>query len=180
VQIDQQNDDLGSFIFRTTGFNSIRTLSARLHYLSALSGGLLASLPLRLCLRAKTTIMSHRTPVYYVDITLRQDMSLEQTLEQAQALDTQRRTQGFDQEALDRAAQEGFANGLFEETEDELPAVLDEFYPDLADESSVESPLTQENMNSLQQKIARKANQQASRAMSPNLSTPSNPVSSLH
>lgn len=35
-------DELGSFIFRTTSFNSIRTLAARLRYFSAVSGGLLA------------------------------------------------------------------------------------------------------------------------------------------
>src|SRR5690606_32344236 len=28
-----EEDELGTFIFRTTGFNSIRTLAARLHYL---------------------------------------------------------------------------------------------------------------------------------------------------
>lgn len=44
-------DELGSFVFRTTGFNSIRTLSARLRYLFAVSGGLLAGLPLELRLR---------------------------------------------------------------------------------------------------------------------------------
>ncbi|KQB61307.1 phage capsid protein, partial [Acidovorax facilis] len=46
-------DELGSFVFRTTGFNSIRTLSARLRYLFAVSGGLLAGLPLELRLRGK-------------------------------------------------------------------------------------------------------------------------------
>ena len=31
------DDPLGSFVFRTTGFNSIRTLAARLHYFQAIS-----------------------------------------------------------------------------------------------------------------------------------------------
>jgi hypothetical protein len=44
-------DELGSFIFRTTGFNSIRTLAARLHYFHAVSDGLLACMPLSLKLR---------------------------------------------------------------------------------------------------------------------------------
>lgn len=35
-------DELGSFVFRTTGFNSIRTLLARLHYLHAVSGASLS------------------------------------------------------------------------------------------------------------------------------------------
>ncbi|THT94753.1 phage capsid protein, partial [Lampropedia puyangensis] len=36
-------DELGSFVFRTTGYNSIRTLTARLRYLAAVSGGHLAT-----------------------------------------------------------------------------------------------------------------------------------------
>ena len=42
------DDPLGSFIFRTTGYNWIRTLSARLQYFQALSGDRLACLPLEL------------------------------------------------------------------------------------------------------------------------------------
>ena len=42
------DDPLGSFVFRTTGFNSIRTLSARLAYFQAISGNRLAYLPLEL------------------------------------------------------------------------------------------------------------------------------------
>ncbi len=33
-------DELGSFIFRTTGYNSVRTLAARLKYLEAVSGAI--------------------------------------------------------------------------------------------------------------------------------------------
>lgn len=40
------SDELGSFVFRTTGFNSIRTLAARLQYFAAVSGGNLACMPL--------------------------------------------------------------------------------------------------------------------------------------
>ena len=40
-------DELGTFIFRTTGFNSIRTLATRLRYFAAASGGLLAGSPAR-------------------------------------------------------------------------------------------------------------------------------------
>lgn len=45
-------DEMGSFIFRTTSFNSIRALAARLHYFAAVSGNLLPCLPLELKLRA--------------------------------------------------------------------------------------------------------------------------------
>jgi hypothetical protein len=49
------DDPLGSFVFRTTGYNSIRTLAARLHYLQAISGDRLACLPLELRLRGKSS-----------------------------------------------------------------------------------------------------------------------------
>lgn len=45
------DDPLGSFIFRTTGFNSIRTLAARFQYFQAVSGDRLSCLPLELRLR---------------------------------------------------------------------------------------------------------------------------------
>ena len=56
-------DEFGTFIFRTTGFNSIRTLAARLNYYHAASDGLLSCLPLQLTLRGKSTTQSYRQPV---------------------------------------------------------------------------------------------------------------------
>jgi hypothetical protein len=70
VNLDE-SDEFGTFIFRTTGFNSIRTLAARLSYYHAASGDLLSCLPLQLTLRGKSTTQSYRTPIYYVDLTLR-------------------------------------------------------------------------------------------------------------
>jgi hypothetical protein len=52
VNLDE-SDEFGTFIFRTTGFNSIRTLAARLRYYHAASGDLLSCLPLQLTLRGK-------------------------------------------------------------------------------------------------------------------------------
>jgi len=64
VNLDE-SDEFGTFVFRTTGFNSIRTLAARLSYYHAASNGLLSCLPLQLTLRGKSTTQSYRTPVYY-------------------------------------------------------------------------------------------------------------------
>ena len=126
---DGEEDALGSFVLRTTSFNTIRTLTARLHYFSAVSGGRLACLPLELKLRGKSTTMSHRSAIYYVDLVIRAGQTLEQAIVEAQKLDQQRRDSGFDQEALDEAAHQGFANGAFEDLEEDVPAVVDEFYP---------------------------------------------------
>lgn len=131
VVVGEGDDDaLGSFVLRTTSYNTIRTLAARLAYFSAVSGGLLACLPLELKLRGKSTTMSYGTPIYYVDLVVRSGIALEQAITQAKELYGQRCANGFDQAALDQAARAGFANGAFEELEEDVVAVVDEFYPE--------------------------------------------------
>ncbi|AVF39978.1 phage capsid protein [Pandoraea apista] len=123
-------DEMGSFIFRTTSYNSIRTLAARLHYLSAVSGHLLACLPLELKLRGKSTTQSYRAPIYYTDIGVRFGSTIESAIAEARELDARRKGSGFDQVALDAAARAGFGNGAFEESIEDSAAVVDEFYPE--------------------------------------------------
>ncbi|WP_161897801.1 recombination directionality factor [Pseudomonas yangonensis] len=123
------DDPLGSFVFRTTGFNSIRTLAARLKYFQAISGNRLACLALELRLRGKSTRQSHGTPIFYVDITLRSGMSVEENLLAAKQLDEARQAAGFDQRALDSAAQQGLGNGAFEDNEEDSGTIVDEFFP---------------------------------------------------
>src|SRR5574344_427595 len=108
-------DELGSFVLRTTGFNSIRTLLARLRYFYALSGGVLSTLPLELRLRGKSTTLSRRAPIYYVDLTLRTGSSLAQAISQAKQEWQEREAAGIKQQALDEAARSGFSLGEFEE-----------------------------------------------------------------
>lgn len=127
-------DELGSFVLRTTGFNSIRTLSARLRYFHALSGGLLSTLPLELRLRGKSTTLSHRAPIYYVDLTLRDGTPLAQAIATARVEWEARKAAGIDQAALDEAVRTGFALGEFEESEEDGSAVVEEFYPEEGDE----------------------------------------------
>lgn len=124
-----QEDELGSFIFRTTSYNSIRTLSARLQYFNAVSGGLLACLPLELKLRGKSTTQSYGSAIYYVDLGVRAGSSLQEAITQARELNASRQAAGFAQAALDAAARAGFANGAFEDSVEESAAVAEEFYP---------------------------------------------------
>lgn len=125
-----EEDELGSFIFRTTGHNSIRTLAARLQYFQAVSGGHLATLPMELRLRGKSTTQSHRAPIYYVDLTIRTGMTMADAVVEARRSDEERKAAGIDQTALDEAARKGFAAGAFEESAEEGGAVVEEFYPD--------------------------------------------------
>jgi hypothetical protein len=127
------DDEMGTFIFRTTGYNSIRSIAARLSYYQAVSGNLLACLPLELRLRGKSTTQSHRSAIYYVDLTVREGLTLEEAITEARQNDERRKSVGFDQAALDAAASLGFANGAFEESEEEIPALLEEFYNDAED-----------------------------------------------
>lgn len=129
VNLDE-SDELGTFIFRTTGFNSIRTLAARLYYYHAASNGLLSCLPLQLTLRGKSTTQSYRTPVYYVDLTLREGVNLQQAIQIAKEIDQQSKQAGFNQNALDQIARQGFANAQFEVNSEEGLDLAEEFYTD--------------------------------------------------
>ncbi|CAM4221444.1 Phage capsid protein [Comamonas aquatilis] len=131
------SDELGSFVFRTTGFNSIRTLTARLQYFAAVSGGYLACMPLELKLRGKSTTQSHRSAIYYADLVVRTGLSLNEAIVQAKELAGQRLVAGVDQTALDAAARLGYANGSFEDSPDEAAEIVEEFYPEESQASTV-------------------------------------------
>jgi len=122
------DDEVGTFIFRTTGYNSIRSLAARLSYYKAVSGNLLACLPLELRLRGKSTTQSHRSAIYYVDLTIREGVTLEEAIAEARQNDSRRKAGGYDQAALDVAGRDGFSNGAFEDSEEESPEIVEEFF----------------------------------------------------
>lgn len=122
-------EELSTFVFRTTGFNSIRTLATRLKYFQAVSGNNLSTLPLELRLRGKSTQQSHGTPIYYVDLTVRTGSTLNEAISQAKAEAQARQEAGFCQASLDKAAEEGLALGAFEESVEEGARIVEEFYP---------------------------------------------------
>jgi hypothetical protein len=130
------DEDLGVFVFRTTGYNSIRTLTARLRYYHAISGGLLATLPLCLRLRGKSTTQSHRAPIYYVDLTTRDERTLQEAILGARVVARERKEWGIDQAALDEAARAGFGLAAFDFDEDEGVQVVEEFLPETVGDST--------------------------------------------
>ena len=149
VNLDE-SDEFGTFIFRTTGYNSIRTLAARLNYYRAASRNLLSCLPLQLTLRGKSTTQSYRQPVYYVDLTLRDGVSLNDAIAQAQQIDQQCKAAGFSQEALDLTAQQGFANARFETDMEDGLDVVQEFYSDQSQNQTQQHQQTHE-LNQVQE-----------------------------
>ncbi len=162
------DDPLGSFVFRTTGYNSIRTLAARLHYLQAISGDRLACLPLELRLRGKSTRQSHGVPIFYVDITVRSGLGMEDAVLAAKQLEETRQAAGFDQSALDQAARQGFNNGAFEDTVEDTGAIVEEFFPVIEDQPSrielTPPPPAAPAKPSLAQKLESRASQHKSRS----------------
>ncbi|XZW25630.1 recombination directionality factor [Acinetobacter baumannii] len=148
-------DEFGTFIFRTTGFNSIRTLAARLAYYHAASGKLLSCLPLQLTLRGKSTTQSYRTPIYYVDLTLRDGTSLQDAITTAKEIDELSKQSGFYQEALDQVARQGYANAKFEIEGEEGLDVVDEFYNRDEQEQPPQTEELHSNVTTLQKDLIR-------------------------
>ena len=132
-------DEFDPFVFRTTGFNSIRTLAARLSYYHMALNSLLSCLPLQLTLRGKSTTQSYRQPVYYVDLILRDGISLNEAIIQPKQIDEQSKQAGFYQEALDFTARKGFANARFDVDVDEGVELLEEFYSKGESSSEIQS-----------------------------------------
>ncbi len=147
-------DEFGTFIFRTTGFNSIRTLAARLAYYQAASGKLLSCLPLQLTLRGKSTTQSYRTPIYYVDLTLRDGTSLQDAITTAKEIDVQSKQVGFYQEDLDQVARQGYANAKFEMDSEEGVDVVDAFYSNDEQLSQSQNDALPSNVTTLQKGLA--------------------------
>ena len=150
-------DTMGTFVLRTTSYNTIRTLAARLQYFQAVSGGLLACMPLELKLRGKSTTMSFRAAIYYVDLVPRSGMTLEEAIAEARRIDAARKEAGFDQSALDEVARKGFANGAFEELDEDVTAVVEEFFPEgdeVPTKSNGASSRTTSLSGRLQEKVA--------------------------
>jgi S-methylmethionine-dependent homocysteine/selenocysteine methylase len=111
-------------------------LAARLSYYHAASNGLLSCLPLQLTLRGKSTTQSYRTPVYYVDLTLRDGTNLKQAIKIAKDIDEQSKAVGFNQTALDQMARHGYSNARFETDIEEGIYAVEEFYAEDTEQRS--------------------------------------------
>ena len=111
------DDELGSFVFRTTGCQQHpdpRRSAALLH---AVSGGLLSAMPLELRLRGKSTTLSRRAPIYYVDLTVRSGMTLGEAISFAKGSCTGSASSAVStRRGLDDAARACLSEGGLEET----------------------------------------------------------------
>jgi hypothetical protein len=134
VQIEGQDDELGSFMYRTAGWNSLRTLQSKLTYLHGLSNGKLAGLPLDLVIRGKSSQQSMGSTFFYLDLVVRNGYSLPKAVKEAREFQQEWEDAGISRDAFEEHARQGIANGMFEDNPDEIESVLEEFFPEQEDE----------------------------------------------
>lgn len=118
-KIDGQDDELGVFVLRSTSWNTLTSIAGRLTRLAGLSSGKLAGMPLILELKSKTTAQSFRKPIYYADLTFRNEMSMVDTIKAAREYQKLMADAQLDIEAMENSIRDGIANGDFaDEIED--------------------------------------------------------------
>ena len=118
LQIEGQTDALATFILRTTGYNTARTVRAKLEMISALTGGRLRGLPFWLVMRAKCSRLSKNAPFYYADLEL--GCSMEEVAARLTARRQADEAGGFNVAAFEHAVRTMLNNSAFEDAEDDL------------------------------------------------------------
>ncbi len=126
VQIVAQDSTLGTYVLRSTSYNTLRTFEAKLWQYWALFGGKLRGVPFRMQLRMVTTALSSWMPFYVVDLEL-DGVDLDGALDAAEAQAA--RDARFDMQSLEKVLRDGLANGLLTQDPQESD-VADEFYCD--------------------------------------------------
>lgn len=134
VQIEGQDDELGSFMYRTAGWNSLRTLQSKLIYLHGLSNGKLAGLPLDLVIRGKSSQQSMGSTFFYLDLVIRKGYNMATAVKEAREFQQGWEDAGISRDAFEEQARQGIANGMFEDSPDEMDSILEEFFPESQDE----------------------------------------------
>jgi len=148
VQIEGQSDELGSFMYRTAGWNSLTALQAKLIYLYGLSNGKLAGMPLDLVVRGKSSAQSMGTTFFYLDLEVRKGYSMAKAVKEAADFHKEWEDAGISRDAFEEMARQGIANGMFEDSPDEIHSVLEEFFPEATDD---EAPGTETSVDSMRQ-----------------------------
>lgn len=126
IEAGFEKDPLAGYMFRTTSFNSIRALTARLSYLGALTGNKLSGLPCNLRMRAKSTSASFRKPIYYLDLEPADGLGA--AVKAAAEYHKTCIEAGIDLTALDLAVKEGIEASAFFEDSQDGEEVVEEFY----------------------------------------------------
>lgn len=151
-QIEGQGDDFGAFIHRTSSYNTVRTLAARLQRYYGLLGSATRFLPLTLRMMAKSSRQSMGTEFYYLDLVMRTGTTFEQGANEAMEKAKVWKTLGVNLESYEAEAINGLMCGAFEDSSEEALEV-DEFLADETGELLGGPPQTQVDQETGQSKL---------------------------
>jgi len=98
-------------------------------------------------------VQSYRTPVYYVDLTLRDGISLQDAIASAKQIDQQSKDAGFNQNALDQMARQGYANARFEVNSEEGLDLVEEFYTEDSEQQEQKQVYNLNHVRDIQQSL---------------------------
>ena len=113
VQIEGQNDALGTYVLRSGSYNTMRTFESKLWQMWSLFGNRLRGIPLQMTLRSAQTQLSNWKTFYFVDLTLADGVSLEAAAAKVREQATADADSGLDFTALAATMDAGLSNGGF-------------------------------------------------------------------
>lgn len=116
VEIEGQDDPFSSFLLRTSGINSIRTLRSKLTSYFESFNGKIAHMPLNLHIRARLT---SKGVMYYADLVLREGQTLFDAIKKAREAQQEEVDNEFNRVAYEASVHRLLSNGAFEDSEEE-------------------------------------------------------------
>jgi Recombination directionality factor-like len=128
MESEFERDPLAGFAFRTTGYNSVSSLTARLNQFHALTDGKMAGMPCNLVLRAKSTAASMRQAIYYTDLEPRE--TLFGSVAEANRYHAECIEKGVNLQALDKMVASCYSGAPYVESDEEDEVIASEFYPE--------------------------------------------------
>ncbi len=112
-RIEGQEDELGTFILRSTSYNTLNSLATRIGQLHELTDGKIAGMPMLLVMRTKTTTQSFREPIQYADLVTRDGMTLLQAVAAAKEFQEAFTAVGLSLDKMEESLIAGLANSDF-------------------------------------------------------------------
>ena len=118
-RIDGQSSELGLYILRSASYHSLRYLASKILYLTTLTGGNVAGMPMDLVLRGRTSRASCGRPFWIYDLDLPKNKSLKDVFEESQKYQKEMTDAGFSIAAAENALLAGIEHGIFSEDDED-------------------------------------------------------------
>ena len=125
----------GTYVFRTTSWNSIRNIISSMAFIQNQTGGILAGIPLKLKLRAASTVpngVGHKVTIYVANLEYAGTMG--QLKEAAKEEIKRRRLLGLDMKIIEQLQKGGIGVQVREDAAAEAEEISSEFYTDVEEE----------------------------------------------